>query len=58
MDEQEKRAFFLSGAAVLTVAEVRAWAEEIKPGVWQSIPQASIEDEVPLIVSVMNPPTL
>ena len=58
MNEQEKRALFLCGAGVLTVAEIRAWAEEIKPGVWQTIPQSPIEDEVPLIVLAMNTPAL
>jgi len=58
VEPSEKRALFLGGAATMTVAELREWCEEIRPGTWESIPQSPIDDQTPLLVSVFATPTL
>lgn len=56
MEKDEKRALFLSGAATMTVAELKEWAGEVKLGVWESIPQAdTIDERTALMVSVFLP---
>lgn len=53
----EKRALFLSGAGTLTLAEAREWAEEIRPGVFDSIPSggcnAPMDADLPLAVTAL-----
>lgn len=51
----DPRALFLAGAGELKVSDLREWAEELQPGLWETIPQDEIGDDTSTAVTVVRP---